>query len=57
MKASCAISTQHSISKYMKTMGIKGTSKKQKHQRTNQEGVGKKENATNLSNKHNAFFE
>lgn len=37
MKASCAISTQHSVSKQMKAMGIKRTSKKQKHQTTNQE--------------------
>ncbi len=58
MRASCAISTQHLISKYMKAMGIKRTSKKQKHQTTNQEKESReKRNATNLSNKHNAFFE
>ncbi len=44
MKASCVISTQRSISKYMKAMGIKRISKKQKHQITNQ---GKKNQGKN----------
>jgi hypothetical protein len=37
MRANCVILTQQSISNYMKAMGTKKTSKKQKDQTTNQE--------------------
>jgi hypothetical protein len=59
MKANCVNSTQHLINNYMKKMGTKRTSNKQKDQtidnKSRMKKLVKRENAKGLFDKHNVF--